>query len=147
MTEAVRRQIVRLGTTGRDVLVSSIDEHGFPNTKCMFRCKQEGLRTFYFSTNTSSVRVRQYLANPKACLYFPDAVGFHALMLIGEMAVLTDQMSKDRLWKVGDEMYYPLGVTDPDYCVLKFSAIRGNYYHGSETEFVKTWFDIVEVDE
>jgi general stress protein 26 len=25
-------------------------------------------------------------------------------------------------------MYYPLGVTDPDYCVLKFTAENGRMY-------------------
>ncbi len=28
----------------------------------------------------------------------------------------------------GDTMYYKKGVTDPDYCVLKFTAIKGRYY-------------------
>ena len=146
MTDKTKEQIVRLAISGRDILVSSIDAGGFPNTKCMFRCRQEGLRTFYFSTNTSSVRAQQFLDNPKACLYFPDGDGFHALMLIGEMEVLTDQPTKEMLWRPGDECYYPLGVTDPDYCVFRFTARRGNYYHGSATEFVKAWFDIEEVD-
>ena len=145
MTEKIKNQILRLGTKGRDIFVSSIDESGFPNTKCMFRCKQEGLRIFYFSTNVSSVRAQQFMANPKACLYFPDRLRFHALMLIGEIEVLTDQPTKEMLWKPGDEKYYALGVTDPDYCVLKFTAKRGNYYHGSATEFIKEWFDIEEV--
>jgi len=25
-------------------------------------------------------------------------------------------------------MYYSLGVTDPDYCVLKFTALNGRMY-------------------
>ncbi len=27
------------------------------------------------------------------------------------------------------EKYYPLGVTDPDYTVLRFTSQWGNYYH------------------
>ena len=49
-------------------------------------------------------------------------------MLVGEMAVLTDRASRERLWKAGDEQYYPSGVDDPDYCVLRFTARRGNFY-------------------
>ena len=26
------------------------------------------------------------------------------------------------IWRDGDEQYYPGGVTDPNYCVLKFTA-------------------------
>ncbi len=33
-----------------------------------------------------------------------------------------------RIWRDGDEMYYPLGVTDLDYCVLKFTAENGRMY-------------------
>ena len=32
------------------------------------------------------------------------------------------------LWQEGDTMYYKEGVTDPDYCVLKFTAVKGRYY-------------------
>ena len=31
-------------------------------------------------------------------------------------------------------MYYPKGVTDPDYCVLKFVAISGRYYANFHSE-------------
>ena len=27
-----------------------------------------------------------------------------------------------------DEKYYPLGPTDPDYCILRFTADKGNYW-------------------
>jgi len=48
--------------------------------------------------------------------------------------VLTDAASKEEIWKKGDEMYYPLGVTDPDYCVLKFTAFDGRYYANFKSE-------------
>jgi general stress protein 26 len=31
-------------------------------------------------------------------------------------------------------MYYPGGVTDPDYCVLKFTAVKGRYYANFKSE-------------
>ncbi|MDR2146865.1 MAG: pyridoxamine 5'-phosphate oxidase family protein, partial [Tannerella sp.] len=54
-------------------LVSSIDENGYPNTKAMFApVKREGIKTFYWHTNSPSMRVRQFRNNPKACVYFYD---------------------------------------------------------------------------
>ena len=39
--------------------ISSVDEKGFPNTKAMLAPrKREGIKVFYFTTNTSSMRVR-----------------------------------------------------------------------------------------
>jgi len=51
--------------------ISSVDEDGFPNVKAMLRPRKiNGLKQFYFSTNTSSIRVKQYLNNPSASIYF-----------------------------------------------------------------------------
>lgn len=41
-----------------------------------------------------------------------------------------ENMSKQRLWREGFEKYCSLGVTDPDYSVLRFTAKTGNYYSG-----------------
>jgi general stress protein 26 len=90
--------------------------------------KREGIKTFYFTTNTFSLRVAHYKANPKASIYFCDAKGFKGMMLRGTMEVLTDAKSKEMIWRKGDTEYYPGGVTDPNYCVLKFTAIDGRFY-------------------
>ena len=123
-------------------IISSVDSNGFPNTKAMLKVrKREGLKYFYFSTNTSSIRVKQYLQNNKACIYFFDRLfAFHGVMLIGEMEVLEDSESKEMIWKIGDRLYYKEGVTDPCYCVLKFTAIKGRYY----TAFKSVDFEIGE---
>ena len=55
-------------------------------------------------------------------------------MLKGHMEVLEDSQSKELIWRDGDTMYYPLGVTDPDYCVLKFTAQSGRYYSNFKSE-------------
>ncbi len=38
---------------------------------------------FYFTTNTSSMRVAQYRQNPQACIYFYDRRFFRGVMLQG----------------------------------------------------------------
>lgn len=115
--------------------ISSVDEDGFPNTKAMLPPrKREGIKIFFFTTNTSSMRVAQYREDPKACIYFSDKRFFRGVMLKGMMEVLEDEESKEMIWKEGDTMYYPEGVTDPDYCVLKFTAQSGRYYSNFSSE-------------
>jgi general stress protein 26 len=116
-------------------LVASVDSDGFPNMKAMLPPRRrEGISTFYFTTNTSSLRVAQYRANPKASIYFYDKRFFRGVMLRGTMEVLTDAASKELIWRDGDTMYYPGGVTDPDYCVLRFTAAAGRYYANFKSE-------------
>jgi len=115
--------------------ISSVDSSGFPNTKAMLPPrKREGIKIFFFTTNTSSMRVAQYRENPKACIYFCDKRFFRGVMLQGIMEVLEDTSSKEMIWQEGDTMYYPLGVTDPDYCVLRFIAQSGRYYSNFSSE-------------
>ena len=117
--------------------ICSVDEAGFPNVKAMLKPRKiDGLKYFYFSTNTSSMRVKQYLNDPKASIYFyhKGLIKYVGVMLTGTMEVLTDQESKNMIWKKGDKLFYKKGVTDPDYCVLKFTATKGRYYCDLKTE-------------
>lgn len=115
--------------------ISSIDEEGFPNMKAMLAPrKREGIKEFWFSTNTSSMRVDQYRENPKASIYFYDKRFFRGVMLKGTMEVMEDEESKTMIWLEGDTQYYSKGVTDPDYCVLKFTTISGRYYSNFKSE-------------
>ena len=117
--------------------ICSIDEEGFPNIKAMLKPrKRNGLKEFYFSTNTSSMRVKQFQNNPKASIYFyhKGLIKYVGVMLVGNMEVLTDQETKNSIWKKGDTIFYKKGVTDPDYCVLKFNAEKGRYYCDLKTE-------------
>lgn len=116
-------------------IISSIDENGFPNTKAMLPPrKRNGIKELYLTTNTPSMRVKQYTDNPKACVYFYDNRFYKGVMLKGNMVVLQDAISKEMIWRDGDEMYYPKGVTDPDYCVLKFTAFEGRFYSNFKSE-------------
>lgn len=132
MTDTTRTEIEQLVANSRDAVVCSIDEEGFPNAKGMFVARREGLHTLWFSTNTSSQRVQQFLKNDKACVYFIDSGRVCGLMLTGRMQVMTDNKTKASFWSPSDIQYYPQGIADPDYCILRFTAERGNYYRNLE---------------
>ncbi len=111
--------------------ICSIDSENYPNVKAMLKPRiRKGLKEFYFSTNTSSMRVHQYKNNPNASIYFyhKGLMKYIGVMLKGKMEVLTDQAIKNKIWKKGDTLFYKKGVTDEDYCVLKFTAMSGRYY-------------------
>lgn len=115
--------------------ISSIDEDGFPATKAMFAPRiREGIKVFYFTSNTSSLRVSHYQENPKGCIYFCDRRFYRGVMFQGEFEILEEHDIKEKMWREGDTLYYPLGIDDPDYCVLKFTAKKGRYYSQLKSE-------------
>ncbi len=125
----VKELIATMADTLPITFISSVDEKGFPCTKAMLSPRvREGIKVFYFTTNTFSLRVAHYKNNPKASIYFCDDKGFKGMMLRGTMEILTDPASKKMIWRDGDTEYYPGGVNDPNYCVLKFTATDGRFY-------------------
>lgn len=105
-----------------NTFISYVDGDGFPIAKAMLAPRErEGIKTFYFSTNTSSNKVTFLRDNPKCSIYFMDKRFFRGVSLSGTIEVLEDAASKERIWQTGDRLYYKGGVTDPDYCVLRLT--------------------------
>ena len=131
-----KEQIFEFIQKQKTAFMASVDEDGFPNLKAMFTPRKIEENCFYFTTNTSSMRSKQFMKNPKASIYFYHRGRFRyeGIMLIGTMEVLQDDELKKEIWQVGDSMYYKQGVTDPDYCVLKFTAVKGRHYCDLKTE-------------
>ena len=141
MNEQIKKNMNLLIKESRDAIVCSIDEYGFPNAKAMFISKCEGIHTFWFSTNVSSDRIQQWSKCPNTCLYLIDSSQIHGLILKGMMEIFTDNETKREFWRQGDEQYYTLGPTDPDYCMIRFTANEGNYWEEKKyilnTEMIK----------
>ena len=117
--------------------IASVDAEGFPNLKAMSPPRKTvGITTYYFITTTSSLRVAQFRDNRKASIYFCDPRHFVGVMLKGTMEVLEDLKNKKMLWLETDTVYYKGGLSDPDYCVLKFTASSARLYRNfAATDF------------
>ena len=131
-----REHLIKFIKKQKVAFIASIDEEGFPNVKAMFVPRRIEGNCFYFTTNTSAMRSQQYIKNPKAGIYFfsKGRFKYEGIMLTGTMEVLQDDETKKEIWRAGDTMFYKQGVTDPDYCVLKFTAIKGRHYCDLKTE-------------
>ena len=131
-SESIRAFIARQ----KVAFIASVDGEGFPNMKAMLMPRKIEGNDFYFTTNTSSNRVAQYRQNPKASIYFyhMGIVRYEGVMLLGTMEVLEEASIKREIWRSGDQMFYPKGLDDPDYCVLKFTAAKGRHYCDLKTE-------------
>ena len=129
--ETIGKMIDKASTS----FIAYIDDEGFPITKAMLKPRERnGIREIWFSTNTSSNKVKFLKENNKASVYFVDKRFFRGISLAGTMEVLETPEAKERIWQKGDEMYYREGVTDPDYCVLKFTAGKARYYSNFKSE-------------
>lgn len=136
MPKNTAKELEKLIKSERTCVIGSVDAEGVPNIKAMLKPRKiTGNKVFYFSSNTSSQHARQFNVNPKASVYFHKRfLFFKGVLLKGVMEILTDGDAKSMLWEKGDEKYYPGGVTDPDYCVMRFTALSGRFYHKLKSE-------------
>lgn len=108
--------------------LSFLDRNNFPTTRTMLNPrKRQGIKEFYLTTNTKSQKVQDLLQNPKAGLYFYDRPLYRGVAFTGTVEVLYDQNIKDEIWRDMDTIFYE-NNTDPNYCVLKFTAEAARYF-------------------
>ncbi len=130
--------ILRFISEQKTAFIASVDEQGQPVIRAVSAPRIIDGNEIYFSTNTSSKKVKQYSANSRACVYFykRGKIKYQGVSITGEMQVCTDQATKDKVWRFGDRLFYKQGVTDPDYCVLKFKCKTAEYYCDLKIETV-----------
>lgn len=126
---SIEKTIARLFETQNLSFIGTVDADGYPSIRAMLRPRHfEGVHTIYFSTNAPTNKIRDLHANPKACVYVCDPMRFDGALLKGTMEILEDPQHKELLWRNGDTLYYPGGVTDPGYVVLRFTAVSARVY-------------------
>lgn len=75
--------------------IAYVDDNGYPITKAMLKPRERnGIKTIWFSTNTSSNKVKCFKANSKASVYFIDKRFFRGVSLTGTMEVLETAEAK-----------------------------------------------------
>lgn len=122
--------------------LSTIGQEGFPETRAMLNLRNPSLYPelnglfanhssdllIYFTTNTSSRKMRHIAANPKVCVYYARPEEWRGLMVKGTLEIVTDLALKKVLWQQNWTMYYPLGYQDPDYSILCLRPDHANGY-------------------
>ncbi len=119
-------------------IITSVGENGYPATRALIQPVLVDGNDIYFATYTSSRKVRHYRENPKACVYFYEkGRDFQGVEIKGNMLVCTDQPTKARFWKPFFTRFYRKGVTDPDYCILKFTGFEAQWFSHTKTQTVQ----------
>jgi len=141
--EEVKKLGLNLMDESKAAFLTTIDPDGFPITRAMFNLrnkeqfpefselfeKHQNQFTIYITTNTSSSKVAHLNKNPKICVYFCDTEDFKGFMLGGSVEIVDDLKLKKKIWLDWWTQYYPEGVEDPDYTLLRLEPKNARYYH------------------
>ena len=133
-----KEEIIEFIKRQKTSIISSVDEDGYPWTRALIQPRYVDGSNIYFATYTSSNKVKHYRNNSKASIYFYEkGKDFKGVMVKGTMEVLIDQETKDRFWLPFYKRFYKKGVTDPEYCILRFTCKEAEWFSNFKTEIIK----------
>lgn len=115
--------------------IAKIDDKGYPRVSTISSIKTDGLKKVWFSTGLNSGKVRFFKQNNRASVCYHE--GGNNITLIGEIEILTTPELKEQLWKDWFIKHFPGGITDPNYCILEFTAKEAVFWIDNQYEEVK----------
>lgn len=111
-------------------VIALVDENGFPRASTISSLKTEGVRHAWFSTGLGSGKARCIRLSDRAGLCYCD--GDNNVTLMGTIEILTEPGIKKEMWVDWFINHFPGGVTDPEYCILKFTAEKAVFWVDSK---------------
>lgn len=130
--------------------LTTVNSKGYPETRAMLNLKNPKLypdlidffkktdkTELYFTTNTSSAKIKQIEENNAVSVYYCDPVAWHGFLYQGDIEIINDSSVKHAIWLDSWTMYYPEGKDSQDYAVLKLKPkyIKSYYkFHQSQIE-------------
>ena len=115
----------------KEAYLGVIDENGFPHVSTVSNLKPDGILEVYFTTGMESNKIRRLQKDKRASVCYHS--GNDNITLVGEVEILTDQPTKSRMWESWFINHFPLGETDPNYCIIKFTTKRVSLWVGYES--------------
>ena len=115
------------------VIITSVNEEGYPRPVPMSKIKSEGASTVWLATGKDSLKTKDFVVNPKGGLCYQEQG--NSVALTGEVEVIEDDATKKEMWKDWFIAHFPRGSTDPNYVILKFQGnhatiwIDGQFVH------------------
>ncbi|QWE01007.1 pyridoxamine 5'-phosphate oxidase family protein [Polynucleobacter sp. JS-Mosq-20-D10] len=83
----------------------------------------------YLLTDMNSIKVEEIRANPNALLTFQSARKFATVS--GELTIDGDRTLIETLWKEIWKVWFPIGKSDPNIALLKFTPSEGEFWNNA----------------
>lgn len=100
------------------VTLATISEDGFPRPVAVDVLRHNGIKEIWMTTFLSSEKARHLKANNKAGISFVHEAD--SVSLIGQADIITDKEVLKEFYQDFFAYYFPDGVNDKNYCLIRF---------------------------
>ncbi|MCE7746170.1 MAG: pyridoxamine 5'-phosphate oxidase family protein [Candidatus Heimdallarchaeota archaeon] len=146
--EEIKKFAKELMLKAQPAYLATIDGNGLPQIRAVENIRNpekfphdakilleyDNSLTPYISTNTSSDKIKQILANNSAAMHFCSPDEYKGIMMQGIIEIVNDPELKKRIWHEGMRQYYPKGHTDPDFTILRLRPKFMKAWHSGKHE-------------
>lgn len=129
----LKKYVIDLMTRTKVAFLTTIDKEGLPhiraidnlrNPKRFPHCSKVFIGSddsflVYISTNTSSEKVKQINNNNNIALYYCISEEIKGVMVRGCAEIVDGYEIKKKIWINRMKIYYPKGVEDPDFTLIR----------------------------
>ena len=126
VTEAKSR-ILQLLEKNPFVSLATFGANDWPDVRVLLVAAKDSTDSIWFATSTESAKIAQLQQNPKATIYGYDLEAMTEFRLFGNVKLLSDSASRQKIWQDDFLQYFPDGIDSPEMIVLRFDTDHGVY--------------------
>ncbi len=112
--------------------IARVDSSGYPSASTISSIRSEGVGVVWFATGLKSRKAQAFRLNHKASVCYRE--GGSNITLVGTIEIVTEPELKRELWLDWFIDHFPGGITDPNYCLLRFTAHRACFWIDGQYE-------------
>lgn len=137
-----KTQILKVMDESQAVYLATVSEKG-PSVRALANLRHAGVYpgiaetarcdgfTVYLSTSRKTRKVKEIAADPRISLYYCVPARFEGVTLNGKAVVIDDEVLRRALWCDDWRIYWPTGLDDTDYCIIRCVPETIFGWHGS----------------
>lgn len=134
------QMIAKVGELIKDIkmaMLTTESEDGLLHSRPMATQQTDFDGTLWFFTGLSSGKVNELEWNPEVNLSFAQASDSRYVSISGNGEIVRDRPKMEELWNDIYKAWFPLGLDDPDLCLLKVEMSSAEYWEAPSGKMVQ----------
>ena len=126
-TATAKSRILQLIEKNPFVSFGTLGSDNWPDLRVLLVAAKDGVESVWFATSTDSAKIAELKRNPKAVIYGYEMEPMAEFRLFGNVELLSDSASRQKIWQDDFLQYFPGGIDSPEMIVMRFDTDHGVY--------------------
>jgi general stress protein 26 len=107
----------------------TIGVDGTPRGRIMTHLPPEKDMIIWYATGLHTNKIKEIKRNPEVSVFVDHPTDNSGVSIVGKAEILTDERLRKKYWQDAWGFFWPDGPSNPDYCLLKITPMRMEYFN------------------